>query len=72
MTPEQFAYWLQGFVELQETDRPSQQQWDMIKEHLTTVFKKKTKLVRTPWNNQTTIKNAGSLTPKFPFNTITC
>lgn len=42
MTAQQFAYWLQGFVELQETTVPSKQQWNMIKEHLQLVFTKKT------------------------------
>lgn len=41
MTPEQFAYWLQGFVEL-GGERPTEAQWDSIKEHLQTVFNKVT------------------------------
>lgn len=40
MTPEQFAYWLQGFSELGGT--PTQEQWDVIRAHLATVFDKKT------------------------------
>jgi hypothetical protein len=32
MTPEQFAYWLQGFAELQGAV-PTQEQWDSIREH---------------------------------------
>jgi hypothetical protein len=39
MTPEQFAYWLQGFVEL-NGQQPTDAQWDSIKEHLQTVFKR--------------------------------
>jgi hypothetical protein len=41
MTPENFTYWLQGFVELQDT-RPSEQQWKAIKDHLSLVFTKVT------------------------------
>lgn len=41
MNTEQFAYWMQGFVELHGAP-PSAQQWDMIKEHLQTCFKKVT------------------------------
>lgn len=41
MTPEQFAYWLQGFSEL-NTGTPTGAQWKSIREHLSTVFLKKT------------------------------
>jgi hypothetical protein len=41
MTPEQFTYWLQGFVEMCG-EMPTEEQWDMIKEHLQLVFDKKT------------------------------
>ena len=42
MNPEQFAYWLQGFVELSSQDKLSKAQWQMIQDHLKTVFKKET------------------------------
>jgi hypothetical protein len=42
MTPEQFAYWLQGFVELGKGAAPTAEQWKSIAEHLETVFKKVT------------------------------
>lgn len=43
MTPEQFVYWLQGFVEMHPTENiPTPQQWLMIKDHLQTVFTKVT------------------------------
>lgn len=45
MTSEQFAYWFQGFAELSETP-PTQAQWDSMREHVSTVFKKVTPLVR--------------------------
>ena len=34
MTPQDFTYWLQGFVEMTEADTISEAQWKMIKEHL--------------------------------------
>lgn len=40
MTPEQFAYWLQGFAELSPTIPPNPTQWKQIQDHLQTVFKK--------------------------------
>lgn len=47
MTPEQFCYWLQGFAELQASGdfdlmAPDEDQWEMIVEHLQTVFDKVT------------------------------
>lgn len=41
MTPEQFAYWLQGFAEIHNST-PNTQEWQVIKDHLATVFKKVT------------------------------
>ena len=41
MTAEQFAYWLQGFAELNEAP-PTAEQWQSIREHLATVFVKVT------------------------------
>lgn len=42
MTPEQFAFWLNGFVELNGGTHPSPEQWQSIKEHLGEVFTKVT------------------------------
>lgn len=42
MTPEVFTYWLQGFVELQDSESISDKQWLIIKDHLKLVFDKKT------------------------------
>jgi hypothetical protein len=42
MTPEQFTYWLQGFVELGKGTAPTAEQWKSIQEHLSTVFQKVT------------------------------
>lgn len=42
MNSADFTYWLQGFVELQESDSISDKQWLVIKDHLKLVFDKKT------------------------------
>lgn len=42
MTTTEFAYWLNGFVEL-GGERPTEDQWELIKEHLALVFKKETR-----------------------------
>lgn len=42
MTPEQFCYWLQGRAELQPDNVPTAEEWQMIREHLATVFHKVT------------------------------
>ena len=42
MTSEQFAYWLQGFTELNGDTQPTPAQWKSITEHLQTVFVKVT------------------------------
>jgi hypothetical protein len=44
MTPEQFAYWLQGYCELSH-ELPTAEQWRAIREHLATVFQKVTPAV---------------------------
>lgn len=41
MNAEQFAYWMQGFVELNGAE-PTPAQWQSIKDHLQLVFKKVT------------------------------
>lgn len=45
MTSEQFAYWLQGFSELNESP-PTPEQWALIKSHLELVFQKVTPSLR--------------------------
>ncbi len=42
MTPDQFTYWLQGFVEMNSGKAPTKQQWGMIKDHLQLCFNKVT------------------------------
>lgn len=41
MSPEQFAYWLQGFAELNPAP-PTAEQWQTIRDHIATVFEKVT------------------------------
>lgn len=40
MTPDQFTYWLQGFVEMNGGKEPTKAQWKMIKDHLQLCFVK--------------------------------
>ena len=42
MTSEQFAYWLQGFVEINGGKQPTKEQWQIIQDHLKTIFHKVT------------------------------
>lgn len=44
MSPENFTYWLQGFVELTESsgEAPTELQWLQIRDHLKSVFVKVT------------------------------
>lgn len=41
MTPEQFVYWLQGYAEISGS-APTEEQWQVVKDHLQLVFKKET------------------------------
>lgn len=49
MTPEQFAYWLQGYSEI-AGQAPTAEQWQVIQDHLKTVFNKVTP-TRSPLND---------------------
>jgi hypothetical protein len=40
MNQDQFAYWLQGFVEMNGGKEPTKAQWKMIKDHLQLCFVK--------------------------------
>lgn len=44
MTAEQFAYWLQGYAELNDAP-PTAEQWQAVRDHLATVFTKVTPLM---------------------------
>ena len=62
MTPEQFAYWLQGFVEIRGSV-PSAGEWEVIKDHLATVFTKVTP-------DRITSPGPGITAPVYPPNWI--
>lgn len=62
MTPEQFAYWLKGFAEL-NPQAPNAEQWQAIRDHLQLVFKKETPIrvaepVRAPSSLEEAIRQA--------------
>lgn len=42
MTPEQFTYWLQGYLEVENPKQLGIKETKIIKDHLKTVFKKVT------------------------------
>ena len=48
MTPEQFVYWLQGFMEMADPKELNKTQTTQIKDHLKLVFDKKTPEVSLP------------------------
>ena len=48
MTPRDFAYWLQGFFEVADTDDVKPEQIRMIKEHLSLVLTKVTPAMEEP------------------------
>lgn len=48
MTTEQFAYWMQGFFEIQNPKILTATQTQMIKDHLELVFKKETPVQNPP------------------------
>ena len=77
MTPEQFTYWLQGFVEIRESEQAglTEREWDIIKDHLQTVFHK----VTPNRSHPSDITNVPAITPngtgKSPWEppyTVTC
>jgi hypothetical protein len=42
MTAEQFVYWLQGFIEINDPTNITSRETQIIKDHLALVFKKET------------------------------
>jgi len=42
MTPQDFTYWLQGFMEISDPKSLDEKQTQIIKDHLALVFKKET------------------------------
>ena len=55
MTFEQFAYWLQGFAEINGSV-PNPLEWNMIKEHLATCFVKVTGKMEPPLSTEEIIE----------------
>jgi hypothetical protein len=53
MTPTNFCYWLQGFCEICG-QKPSQKQWEIIKEHLALASGKTIEIKPTPTKPKTT------------------
>ena len=47
MTPENFCYWLQGYIELSNCKSLSPEQTQMISNHLQLVFKRETPICKT-------------------------
>lgn len=48
MSPEQFCYWLQGFVEMNPNAMLTGTQWQIVKDHLKLVMDKQTPQRATP------------------------
>ena len=77
MTVQDFAYWLQGFAEL-NSEPPTAEQWQSIREHLALVFTKVTPdlgaqpLVK-PWPFDHHFSYPPVLSPSSPgYTTVTC
>jgi hypothetical protein len=71
----QFAYWLQGFTELQpDLEAPTPEQWKAIREHLALVFNKVTPPVSLPtvWPVQDSPFNTPPKPVWFGPATVTC
>lgn len=69
MTPERFTDWLQGFVEIANSDTISEKQWQIIKDHLKLVFDKVTP-VRTPDRNESILKQITPTTPNTDWKRV--
>jgi len=68
MTPEQFAYWLQGYAEINQK-APTEEQWQIIQDHLKLVFTKVTPDYHTI---QPVIRpSTEPIYPKWPYE-VTC
>lgn len=71
MTSEQFAYWLQGFVELNGSG-PTPEQWQSIKDHLKTVFVKVTPEVRQIAPSYPGLRTGDIAWPQWAEPRVTC
>jgi len=83
MTAEQFAYWLQGFMEVANPTTLDETQTQQIKDHLNLVFDKQTPDRNTPptnpfpiWQQPHTVDPTNPMTPDWTWRpnpyTITC
>lgn len=78
MSPEQFVYWLQGFIEMNPNAMLTHTQWEILKDHLKLVMDKKTPQRATPHTPYNPGVIPGILgaprelgDPAFPY-TVTC
>jgi hypothetical protein len=69
MSPEQFVYWLQGFMEVADPKELNEKQTQQIKNHLNLVFDKRTPDVSLPVSQ--TITHTGNPFIINPYD-ITC
>ncbi len=65
MTPENFIYWLQGYIEIANPETMSKTEIQIIKNHLNLVLKKETPEVN-PNPNQTALILSGSKMEPVP------
>ena len=85
MTPEQFVYWLQGFNEIRDKNAVglSEDQWEIVREHLQTVFHKVTPerdIIKSPdfvpnpylYTNTTLQPNSIGTPPNWTNHTVIC
>lgn len=66
MTSDQFTYWLQGFVEMNNGNMPNSWQWQMIKDHLQLCFNKVTPPYQQPPYKIASYTGAGIGGGEFP------
>lgn len=66
MDATQFAYWMQGFVEMTNADSITPEQWKMIKDHLALTMTKVTPAVHKEPQYCRRIPSTGP-TPYLPF-----
>lgn len=65
MSPEQFTYWLQGFMEVQDPTTLDARQTQILKEHLALVFNKVTPVRPTAPPNEEVHRGTGKVREKL-------
>lgn len=68
MDAQQFAYWLNGYVEM-GGQPPTPEQWDMIKAHLALVFKKVTPPLKVEGGKNPLQEYLDKISDQKPINT---